>query len=341
MPKFGTARLPLAGSEPDDEPDAGMPAGPARVTELKVGGHLMTLDVGLFCVFHAPGSTVAESGTGLPGVRISVAPGHLGRLDSVQISTFRNDGWLTGNGDAALIRVTEKPAQILVTVYQSPQSVDPAPRLQVLQLSASTAAAAVAPRPVPAPVAVPAQAPREGDVVAHVQRTGDTGVKLGDWIGTRGSQRWIEGFSISPTPGIASEDVEYQAVLGRGWVSPWVKGGEFCGSRGMALPILGLRVRLAGAAGAAFDCTYAATFVDGSSAGPVAQGAACEAESLAPLEAFQVLLAPRARQAAAAATPLRKDMQRPAPRLPTAQPQPLKSKVALQPSKPIPGGRTR
>ena len=48
--------------------------------------------------------------------------------------------------------------------------------------------------------------------------------------------------------GIAPEDIEYQAVLGRNWLSPWVEGGKFCGSRGMALPLLGLKVRLKGAA---------------------------------------------------------------------------------------------
>ncbi len=41
-----------------------------RVAELKVSGHLMTLDTGLFCVFQAPGSPAANERSGLPGVRI-------------------------------------------------------------------------------------------------------------------------------------------------------------------------------------------------------------------------------------------------------------------------------
>ena len=79
-------------------------------------------------------------------------------------------------------------------------------------------------------------------------------------------------------------------MLGRGWLSPWVEGGKFCGSRGMALPLLGMRIRLKGLAAASYDCSYAATFVDGTTIGPVAAGEACEAESLAGLEAFQVVL---------------------------------------------------
>ena len=85
--------------------------------------------------------------------------------------------------------------------------------------------------------------------MAHVQRTGDMPGKIGEWVGTRGSRQWIEGFSLTPRDGIKPADIEYQAVLGRGWLSPWIEGGKFCGSRGMALPLLGLKVRLKGARG--------------------------------------------------------------------------------------------
>ena len=93
-----------------------------RVTELRVSGHLMTLDPGLFCVYQAPGSPSANEQTGLPGVRISLPPGSAGRPDSVSISTFRNDGWLNGQDGAALVRVSDGPAQVLVTVYQAPSA---------------------------------------------------------------------------------------------------------------------------------------------------------------------------------------------------------------------------
>ena len=117
--------------------------------------------------------------------------------------------------------------------------------------------------------------------MAHIQRMGDVGCKLGEWLGVKGSRQWVEGFGMAPANGIALEDIEYQAVLGRNWLSPWVEGGKFCGSRGMALPLLGLKVRLKGAAAKAFECSYSATFVDGSAVGPVNGGETCEAESLA------------------------------------------------------------
>jgi hypothetical protein len=271
------------------EPPAAQADPKAAIAELQVTAHLMSLDAGLFCIFQQPGSPAADPATGLPGVRITPAPGLAGRPEAVSVSTFREDGWL--NGTAALVRVTDGQAQILVTIYQH-RGQDAAPRLQVLRLSAEPDAASPQGEPAQPAAAPPAEAPNP-EVMAHIQRSGDVGCMLGDWLGVQGSQAWVEGFGIAPSAGIPHEDIEYQAVLGRNWLSPWVEGGKFCGSRGMALPLLGLKIRLKGASAKMFDLTYSATFVDGSAAGPVHSGESCEAESLAALEAFQVVVTPR------------------------------------------------
>jgi hypothetical protein len=282
------------------------------VTELKVTAHLMTLETGLFCIVQTPSARALDDGTGLPGVRISLPPGPASRPDAVSIVSFRPDGWMGGAADASLVRVTDGPAQVLVTIYQVPQGEDTAPRLQVVRLAdesmvASGRPAVPAPgrasgapaRPAQAPAPAQVQAPARADIVAHVQLQGDVGARLGDWLGEPGSKRWIEGFAIAPTEDIRPQDIEYQAVLGRGWLSPWVTDGELCGSRGMALPILGLRARLRGKAADKFDITYTATFVDGTEIGPVTDGAPCEAESLSPIEAFKLVLRPRGKAAPA------------------------------------------
>jgi hypothetical protein len=277
------AQLPAQPSDPSN-----------RIAELQVSAHLMSLESGLFCVFQTPGSAPPDPATGLPGVRITPAPGIAGRPEAVSVSTFREDGWL--NGTAALVRVTDGSAQILVTIYQH-KGMDAAPRLQVLRLSGDPAtpdapAAAVTTAVVPS--AELAEASANPEIMAHIQRAGDIGCKIGEWLGTKGSRQWIEGFGMAPSNGIALEDVEYQAVLGRNWLSPWVEGGKLCGSRGMALPLLGIKVRLKGEAAKAYDCRYSATFVDGSAIGPVSAGETCEAESLAVLESFQIDIHPRA-----------------------------------------------
>jgi hypothetical protein len=272
---------------------------PERVTELKVSGHLMTLDTGVFCVFQAPGPA-ANDRSGLPAVRISLPPGAPDRADILSISTFRSDGWLDAKDGAALVRVGKGPTQVLVTVYQAPTArPEAAPRLQVMRLGGDQAANG---RPGGAAQAsVPLLAADAADVVIHVQRTGDQASRFNEWAGTRGSRQWIEGFSVTPHEDLKAEDIEYQAVLGRGWMSPWIEGGKFCGSRGMALPLLGLKVRLKGAAAKSHECSYSASFVDGSLVGPVPSGETCEAESLAALEAFQIMV--RSRGGAASAKP--------------------------------------
>jgi len=267
-----------------------------QITELKVSGHLMTLDTGLFCIIQTP-SRALDAAAGLPGVRLSLPPGPQGRPEAVTITGFRPDGWLSGGGDAALVRVLGGPAQLLVTIYQSPTAPEiGAPNIQVVRLLEPGAGSARAPAAAQAePVGGTAKVM---EMVAHIQTRGDVGAMLGSWLGDRGSKRWIEGFGIAPLGEITAKDIEYQAVLGRGWLSPWVEGGQFCGSRGMALPVLGLRLRLRGEMAATHEAFYSASFIDGTQIGPVAAGEACEAESLAPMEAFQVVV--RRRDAASA-----------------------------------------
>lgn len=291
-------------------PQAGVAPDQKLVTELKVSGHLMTLDRGLFCVFHAQGSAVADPQTGLPGVRITQPP--MQDRSRVSISSFNEDGWIGAAGSAALVRVNEGPSQLLVTIYQNGSGQHEAPKLQVMRLGdvagASTAVPAQAPAAgepaaaaapvVPAGAAKPAdaqavQVPDEkAEVAAHVQRRGDRLGKLGEWMGEPGSQSWIEGFAIAPNRLVGPEDIEYQAVLGKGWLSPWSEGGQYCGSRGMALPILGLRVRLKGRAVQTHSLRVSATFTDGSRIGPLSDTETAEAESLAPLEAFRIEILP-------------------------------------------------
>ena len=83
----------------------------------------------------------------------------------MSISTFRDDGWL--DNTAALVRVTDGPAQVLVTIYQAAgQPAENAPRLQVLRLAGDSAEA-------PAEQGTPARNDRDAEVMAHIQGAGD------------------------------------------------------------------------------------------------------------------------------------------------------------------------
>lgn len=325
-------------------------AAASRMNELRVSANLMRLETGLYCILNKPVAH-ADARSGLPGIRVSAAPGIDSRPEQVEVSTFREDGWLSGFGDAALVRVSQGPAHVMVTVYQAPDHPETAPNIQVVKLTDSVPPRMGAPaRALPmaeggamvaqpggaahvpaSPAPAAAEGPRVMDMVAHIQGLGDVGALLGDRLGEVGSKRWIEGFAIAPAHDIAPADIEYQAVLGRGWLSPWVEGGEFCGSRGMALPVLGLRLRLRGDAARDFEASYAASFTDGSQSGPVASGAACESESLAPLESFQIIVRRRGAAPAAAAP-----AAMPAPATQAPAPEPAAKPVAKPAAKPAP-----
>jgi hypothetical protein len=243
----------------------------AQVSDLHVKAHLMTLNVGLFCIYQSFSQSV-DPHSGLPAVRIDPA------FDGTSTTgvTITMIPASDQHGTAALVKITKPEARIVITVYQQ-RGREEVPQLQVLRLSEATAAA----------LPTTSEPELSFEVMAHVQRSGDLQCRLGEWIGVRGSHNWIEGYALTPEA-IPLEDLEYQAILGRNWASPWVRGGDFSGSRGMSLPLLGLRIRLRGPSADAYDCHYSATFVDGSTCGPVINGEACEAESHAPLEAFQV-----------------------------------------------------
>lgn len=270
--------------------------------QLKVHASLMTFDAGLFCVFLPPENAV-QSVNGYPAVTVTQAPNMPNGI--VTIKTFEDDGIISSShgagAGAALVRVARGPAQVMVTTYQAPDSTLPAPGIQVARLSGDPVAASPAAAPAAAQVAtgaaaapVPASAPDfKPELAAHIQRRGDVLAQIGEWMGEPGSQNWIEGFGIAPQSLVAPEDIEYQAVLGKGWLSPWAEAGQYCGSRGMALPILGLCARLKNGAEEKYDLSIEATFTDGTRIGPVAGGVTLEAESLAPLEAFHLEILPR------------------------------------------------
>ena len=287
-------------SAPDDQ---------SQSTSLGVSSRLIRLAPGIFSLSLMPGPT--DRGAGLPAVRVSLPPGPSGRREAVSVSTFRGDGWLTTDDEPALFRVLPAGAEVLVTLYWS--TVDGAaapPALKLVRLNPEGAVGAqfdttggarsgipAAPDQIAGHAGSPAPgfpAARTAEVIAHIEGIGDFDGRFGDWVGIRGSGRAIEGFSLAPRQGISAEDFEIRAVLGRDWLSPWLPGGSFCGSRGLALPLRGFCLRLHPAAAARYDVACFARFVDGAEVGPVGSDRVCAAPNLAALEAFQVLLRPRA-----------------------------------------------
>jgi hypothetical protein len=250
----------------NDLPVSEMPLTRDRAPERRgetCATHCLTLAGGVYCVIRA--KDVSFSTT---TVTLSTQD------DAVTILSF--DGKNIGGGSAALVRVGNESAIVTISIRKS-SPVDQSPSIEVVRVDHHTREE----------IAAPSQIADRPEVVVHIQTLGDLAGALQTWIGQKGSRLSVEGFGIAP-PMLPEADIEYRAVLGEDWLSPWVCGGTYCGSRGMGLSLLGMAIRLTGKSRRKFRCSYSATFVDGSTVGPVSNGAACVSKNLAALESIHV-----------------------------------------------------
>ncbi|QTL05815.1 hypothetical protein J5J86_11260 [Aquabacter sp. L1I39] len=87
-------------------------------------------------------------------------------------------------------------------------------------------------------------------LTGHLSRRGDVKVGAGQWLGGPRQPLPIEGLQVSRVP--RGVELEYQVLVGTRpaqW-SPWVRAGEYAGTRGRALSLFGVRLRLGGEAAA-------------------------------------------------------------------------------------------
>lgn len=99
---------------------------------------------------------------------------------------------------------------------------------------------------------------------AHVSLRGDLSAPRGEWLCGPALPGRVEGLEIR---GVGADcPVEYQVATGGrtgGW-SNWIAAGTYAGSRGKALPLIGLRLRLTDAAPADLVLRGEALFLGGS-----------------------------------------------------------------------------
>jgi hypothetical protein len=116
------------------------------------------------------------------------------------------------------------------------------------------------------------------------------------WAGRVAPGLWIESFSVRPLTRFAAQDIEYKGLTGSGFETPWLSDDKMCGTKGMAVPLVGFAVRLKPSpAAAAYDCEYSGYFQSGLTVGPLRNGAPCRSTvANDPLEGIQVRLVRRA-----------------------------------------------
>lgn len=264
------------------------------VTGIECSAQFLAVEPGVYSVRIAElKSAVGDNGLRLPCVRIEAATPGPASPGRAYVGILTEAGWLAHPDEWGFIRVTGGRAGLVVTTYRRP-GVPTGPEIHISLLGRQEASDDTSILPsTPIVIKPPSDEISTGlalTLLIHAATMGDM-VGGGDmWVGGKEGLT-IEAFCLRDIDGVSDEDVEYQAILGRNWNTPWMAGGEICGSRGIAMPILGVRIRLLRAAAAKFTIVYAGRFSGGSETDPLRNGEACFEGGLS-LEALRVMVMP-------------------------------------------------
>ena len=82
-------------------------------------------------------------------------------------------------------------------------------------------------------------------VTVHLQDIGDRTFGAGQFAGTRGESRRLEGASIAFSPPVPGLSIQYMGHVQDVGDTPWMSDGQFVGTRGQARLMEGIAIRLA------------------------------------------------------------------------------------------------
>ncbi len=257
------------------ETDAGALLSTRKTVIVSTATFLM-FEPGLYAiVFKADSSGSTNIGVRLPCARLEATAG--AEAGRISVMTLPEGGWISTETASAYVLVAGGRAGALLTIYRS-SDMATAPTVQFRAVFKRSDMQSVAPAAteLPALTPVPAAETCLLRTTVHFQSRGDVVADSGSWIGQLGDLLPIEGFQLEAA-GLNPGDITYQGVMGQDWVTPWFEAGEYCGSRGLNLPILGYQIRLSEEASQRFTVEYYGIFDGAITIGPLMDGV-CSAD---------------------------------------------------------------
>jgi hypothetical protein len=282
-----------------DKPSNGNPTSTVHQDGLSASVQVLPLPAGLylFSVKSAqPPAARANGQLSLPAVHVGLGPGV--RTDQVEFiaGPSTHGAWLFAQGDLLVTRVNASGATLVMTSVRAPGGEVLSIKVERLDSRTDAAAAAAGMRAPKEPIAPVTSAPALPlQIRAHIRTRGDMSFAEAPWAGRIAPGLWIESFSVRPLQRFGPQDVEYKALTASGFETPWHSDDSMCGTKGMAVPLVGFAVRLKPSAmSAAYDCEYSGYFKSGVTVGPLRNGAPCRSTvANDPLEGIQVQLLKR------------------------------------------------
>ncbi len=296
------ALRPMNAARPKhDEAKAGLSAS-VQVLPLPAGLYL-------FSVRDAtPARTQAAGNIVLPAIYVGLGPGVGPEHVEFVTGPATTGPWLFAPGDMLVARVLAKGATLVLTTIRGAGGETLA--INVERLDGRADGDKVAAR-MPGWPAGRAADPAAGtaaervslplQITAHIRARGDMTFADAPWAGRVEAGLWVESFSVRPLAIFDAGEVEYKGLTASGFETPWLSDDLMCGTRGMAVPLIGFAVRLKPTPKAsAYDCEYSGYFQSGTVSGPVRNGAPCRSTVASDsLEGLQVRIVRRATAAVA------------------------------------------
>jgi GT2 family glycosyltransferase len=269
---------------------------------------VLPLPAGLYLFsVKSSGLTAAHSlnQLALPAMHVGLGPGM--RSEQVQFmeGAAGHGAWLFAANDQLVAKIAAGGATLFLTSVRAPGG--EVLSIKVERLNARLDATLAFSAPVPgvgappnsglicdAPLAANAAAnpPLSFQIAAHIRTRGDMIFADAPWAGRIAPGLWIESFSVRPLQQFGAGDIEYKALTGSGFETPWISDDQACGTKGMAVPLVGFALRLkSGPATTGYDCEYSGYFQSGLTVGPLKNGAPCRSTvANDPLEGIQLRL---------------------------------------------------
>lgn len=249
-----------------------------KKTSVESTATFLVFEPGLYAInFGANSSSSSDVGLRLPSARLEVVPSP--GSGEAFVSTTPRTGWISTDTIASHILVVGGRAGALLTIYRSSDAVEmPTVEFRAVVKSSDIMAAAAKPS---APVVASERVITQRNVSAlslttHLQNNNQLTTAGDEWSAAPTSTIPIDGFEIVGVANGGHIEFEYQGVMGKNWNTPWFKNGEYCGSRGLQLPILGFRVKLSAASAKLYSLSYWGIFGGGDMVGPISAGCVCE-----------------------------------------------------------------
>jgi hypothetical protein len=326
----------MTAAPPEDEPmknasdDKTAEVVPPMVQEdgLAASVQVLPLPAGLYLFSVKPSDSPVPGAGGrlrLPAMHVGLGPGVPPEQVEFMAGPGAHGAWLIAPTDLLIVKVNGVGATLILNSVRAPDGGTLSIKVERLNGRGDAAALPVRAGTVP-DAAVPGAAPTAAtfagadaelplavQIGAHIRSRGDMTFTGVPWAGRVAPGLWIESFAVRPLERFEARDLEYKALTGVGFETPWLTDGAACGTQGMGVPLVAFALRFKTDATAGYDCEYSGYFHSGMTVGPLRNGAPCRSTvANDPLEGIQVRLVKRAAAAQPAAAPDSKPSKEPA-----------------------------